>query len=96
MLFSNELGVYIPNIQELYMTNYLDPYHFKQGFHPKCPHCKSEDIKVSLSEYLYGPCNGQYEVIYCGNHECHAFLAAVPTSIMNVQKGIPEGDKIKY
>jgi hypothetical protein len=76
--------------------HYVDPYHFKQGFNPKCPYCKGEDIKVSLSEYLYGPCNGQYEVIYCANDKCHSFLAAVPTSVMNLQKGIPDADKIEY
>ncbi|MNG17919.1 hypothetical protein D3C84_1019390 [compost metagenome] len=73
---------------------YKDPNHFKAGFNPKCPHCKQEDLRVSLSEDLHGPCNGQYEVIYCG--DCHAFLAAHPICIMNLQKGIPEGDKVRY
>lgn len=77
--------------------SFEQPYHFKNGFYPKCPHCKSDKgFKVSLDEYLYGPCNGQYEVIYCSNDDCHAFLAAVPTSIMNLQKGIPEDQKIEF
>lgn len=78
------------------MKNYVDPCHFKAGFKPKCPHCKQENIKVSLSEHLYGPCNGQYEVIYCANEECHAFLAAVPVCVMNLQKDIPEDMKITF
>ncbi len=40
------------------IENYEDPCHFKAGFHPKCPHCKQSDIKVSLSEHLWGPANG--------------------------------------
>ena len=69
-------------------------YHFKEGFNPKCPHCQKENIKISLSEYLYGPCNGNYEVIYCG--DCKTFLGAHPTVTMNLFKGIKEADKITY
>jgi hypothetical protein len=76
--------------------DYKDPYHFKQGFHPKCPqpNCGSTDIQISLSEHLYGPCNGNYEVIYCG--ECKTFLGAHPVVTMNLFKGIKEEDKITY
>jgi hypothetical protein len=71
-----------------------DPYHFKAGFHPKCPQCQKENIQVSLSEHLYGPANGQYEVIYCG--DCHTFLGAHPVVLQNLFKGIKEADKIEY
>ncbi|WP_217537317.1 hypothetical protein [Vibrio metschnikovii] len=74
--------------------SYVDPYHFKQGFHPKCPSCTSTDIKISLSEYLYGPCNGNYEVIYCG--KCHTFLGAHPIVIKNLFQGIKDSEKISY
>ena len=74
------------------------PYHFKAGFTPLCPHCKHPDgdIRISLDENLHGPCNGPYEVIYCANDECHAFLGAHPIAIRNILKGIPEADKEKY
>jgi len=80
------------------MTEYKDPYHFKAGFYPKCPHCNTTEygFAISLDEHLYGPCNGAYEVIYCKNPVCHAFITAVPTSIMNLQKGIPEEQKIEF
>lgn len=78
------------------IENYEDPCHFKAGFHPKCPHCKQSDIKVSLSEHLWGPANGQYEVIYCANDQCHAFLGATPVLLQNLYKGIKEEDKIEY
>jgi hypothetical protein len=67
---------------------YEDPHHFKAGFQPKCPHCKKTDIKISLSEHLIGPANGAYEIIYCANEECHAFLGATPVLIQNLYNGI--------
>ena len=78
--------------------NHQDGYHFKAGFVPVCPHCKHPDgdIRVSLDEHLHGPCNGPYEVIYCANAKCHAFLGAHPIAIMNVLKGVPEDAKIEY
>jgi hypothetical protein len=72
----------------------LDSHHFKAGFHPKCPHCKGIDIKVSLSEHLWGPCNGQYEVVYCANSSCHVFLAAIPAYVGNLRKDVKEADKL--
>lgn len=79
------------------MSNYEQPYHFKAGWYPKCPHCNTtKGFGVSLDEHLFGPCNGQYEVVYCKNESCHAIITAVPTSIMNLQKGIPESDKVEY
>lgn len=71
-----------------------DPYHFKQGFHPKCPICQNTNIAISLSEHLYGPANGNYEVIYC--QDCHTFLGAHPIVTKNLHKGIPEDEKITY
>lgn len=80
------------------LENYQDSNHFKAGFKALCPHCKHPDgdIQVSLDEHLYGPCNGQYEVIYCANKECHAFLGAHPIVLKNLFKGIKEGDKIEH
>ncbi|WP_171733224.1 MULTISPECIES: hypothetical protein [Vibrio] len=75
------------------MSNYEEPYHFKAGFHPKCPKCESTDIGISLSEYLYGPANGNYEVIYCKS--CHTFLGAHPIVIQNLHPDIKEADKVK-
>jgi hypothetical protein len=76
--------------------SYEEPCHFKAGFQPKCPHCKKTNIKISLSEHLQGPANGQYEVIYCANEECHAFLGAAPVLIQNLYEGIKKSDKIEY
>lgn len=76
------------------MTEYKDPCHFKQGFHPKCPVCQNTNIDISLSEYLYGPANGNYEVIYC--KDCHTFLGAHPVVIKDMHKDIPEDEKIQY
>ncbi|HCG9432668.1 TPA: hypothetical protein NJ811_004721 [Vibrio parahaemolyticus] len=75
------------------MTEYQEPYHFKQGFHPKCPKCESVNIDISLSEHLYGPANGNYEVIYC--RDCHTFLGAHPILIQNLRKGIKESEKVE-
>jgi len=74
------------------LEDYQDPNHFKAGFNPKCPKCEKENIQVSLSD-LWGPCNGQYEIIYCG--DCKTFLGAHPIVLMNLFKGIKEGDKIE-
>mgnify|MGYP003157113576 CR=1 FL=1 len=76
--------------------DYKDPVHFKAIGKPKCPNqsCQSTDLKVSLSEHLFGPCNGQYEVVYCAG--CLTFLSAHPIAIMNVMKGIPEDEKVAY
>jgi hypothetical protein len=70
-----------------------DPHHFKQGFHPKCPKCESTSIDVSLSEYLYGPANGNYEVIYCKS--CHTFLGAHPVVIKNLFPDLDKEDILK-
>jgi len=77
------------------MSYYKEPYHFKAGFHPKCPNseCKSTNIDISLSEHLYGPANGNYEVIYC--KDCHTFLGAHPVVIQNLHPDIKDEDKIK-
>lgn len=72
----------------------MSDYHFKQGFNPKCPSCGKENIQVSLSETLYGPCNGNYEVIYCG--DCKTFLGAHPIVISNLFKNLPKDLEIKH
>ncbi|MES2822828.1 MAG: hypothetical protein V4732_04440 [Pseudomonadota bacterium] len=72
---------------------YKDPCHFKGGFDPKCPKCGSTDLKVSLSEDLWGV-NGQYEVIYCAEKTCRTFLSAFPVVIQNLLKSIKLEDKI--
>lgn len=78
------------------LKNYEDPVKFKAIGRPKCPNqeCKSTNLDVSLSEHLFGPCNGQYEVVYCA--DCLTFLSAHPIAIMNVMKGIPDDHKIEY
>ena len=78
------------------LEDYKDPVHFKAIGKPKCPNqeCKSINLDVSLSEHLWGPCNGQYEVVYC--KDCLTFLSAHPIAIMNVLDGIPDSEKIKY
>ena len=76
--------------------SYQDPVKFKAIGRPKCPNqdCRSTNLDVSLSEHLFGPCNGQYEVVYCA--ECLTFLSAHPIAIMNVMSGIKEDEKIPY
>ncbi|PMY82849.1 hypothetical protein C1X72_02045 [Pseudomonas sp. FW306-2-2C-D06B] len=78
------------------INSYQDPVKFKELGRPKCPNadCRSTNLDVSLSEHLFGPCNGQYEVVFC--RDCMTLLAAHPIAIMNVMKGIPEQEKIPY
>ena len=73
-----------------------DGYHFKQGFDPKCPHCGESDFRISLDEHLTGPANGRYEIIYCGNPKCLAFLGAVPVVIQNLFADLKSDEKINY
>lgn len=67
---------------------------FKAGFDPLCPKCESPNIKATLSEDLWGPSLGQYEVVYC--KDCKTMITATPVLLMNLLKNITEQNKITY